>query len=650
MECNVAVKRDSNSIIERRIIESNGNDIFDTDIVYEIPLYQRAYAWEEKHIIQLVEDINDISKSEKYYIGTLIVSEHDGKFEVIDGQQRLTTLFLLLNCLDFKEVKKTLVFACRKKSNYSLSKIKELLVDERSKFDLNEIEQNILNGIKILKKIINNPYFDKETFIKKLSKVVIYRIEVPKHTDLNRYFEIMNTRGEQLEQHDILKAVLMSYLRKNNDKEIFAQIWDACSDMDGYVQMHFKSRGNYIRNNLFGSKWDQTPPIKWKDYAELSNFSEQTSSGKTINDIINGNIDFDAEIELTDDDVRVRFESVIEFPFFLLHALKVFIKSQGIQHKNSEKKLIDELLDDKKLLDNFDRVIDFGVYRDRSVKEHPDTFAKDFIIHLLRTRFLFDTYIIKREFLSDNNDGDWSLKSLNTSGGRSQKKPYYTKTKFGRNNEIANKNIIMIQSALRVSYTSPKVMHWITNLLLWLSENAPKLENMISQYDYVTESIAIDAVKQNFFELPECDNDTYRLGVNTPHIVFNYLDYLIWKKDPDNDNFKNFKFEFRNSVEHWYPQNPSEGMFDKWTDGGVDRFGNLCIIQRTVNSRFSNMAPEAKKTSFVDTIKKGSLKLRLMSALTTSNDKSASQNWKDELCAKHEAEMIDMLKRACGIY
>ena len=245
MECNVAVKRDSNSIIERRIIESNGNDIFDTDIVYEIPLYQRAYAWEEKHIIQLVEDINDISKSEKYYIGTLIVSEHDGKFEVIDGQQRLTTLFLLLNCLDFKEVKKTLVFACRKKSNYSLSKINELLVDERSKFDLDEIEQNILNGIKILKKIINNPYFDKETFIKKLSKVVIYRIEVPKHTDLNRYFEIMNTRGEQLEQHDILKAVLMSYLRKNNDKEIFAQIWDACSDMDGYVQMHFKNKGNY---------------------------------------------------------------------------------------------------------------------------------------------------------------------------------------------------------------------------------------------------------------------------------------------------------------------------------------------------------------------------------------------------------------------
>ena len=46
----------------------------------------------------------------------------------------------------------------------------------------------------------------------RLAHVVLYRIEVPEHTDLNRYFEIMNTRGEQLEQHDILKAQLMGYL------------------------------------------------------------------------------------------------------------------------------------------------------------------------------------------------------------------------------------------------------------------------------------------------------------------------------------------------------------------------------------------------------------------------------------------------------
>ena len=49
-------------------------------------------------------------------------------------------------------------------------------------------------------------------------------------------------------------------------------------------------------------------------------------------------------------------------------------------------------------------------------------------------------------------------------------------------------------------------------------------------------------------------------------------------------------------MEHWYPRNPSNGTFDKWEDG-VDRFGNLCLIQRNVNSKFSNMDPVSKKNT-----------------------------------------------------
>lgn len=66
--------------------------------------YQRAYAWEDKEIGQLIDDINDIDidSAENYYIGSLIVSKVQGKadtYEVVDGQQRLTTLFLLLQYL-----------------------------------------------------------------------------------------------------------------------------------------------------------------------------------------------------------------------------------------------------------------------------------------------------------------------------------------------------------------------------------------------------------------------------------------------------------------------------------------------------------------------------------------------------------------------
>ena len=137
------------------------------------------------------------------------------------------------------------------------------------------------------------------------------------------------------------------------------------------------------------------------------------------------------------------------------------------------------------------------------------------------------------------------------------------------------------------------------------------------------------------------------MGVNTPHIVFNYLDYLIWVSD--RNKYNDFTFEFRNSVEHWYPQNPSEGTFEQWKDG-VDQFGNLCIIQRNVNSKFSNMSPDAKKSTFEKMISKGSLKLRIMSEKTRQmNGKNASLCWKERDCEQHGEEMLSMLKRACGV-
>ena len=208
----------------------------------------------------------------------------------------------------------------------------------------------------------------------------------------------------------------------------------------------------------------------------------------------------------------------------------------------------------------------------------------------------------------------------------------------------------MMQSALRVSYTSPKVMHWITKLLIWLSEaDCKNIKNdAITKFDEVAENIAIDAVRENFFQV--CSDGVYAMGVNTPHIVFNYLDYLLWYYDRSGKKkYSDFVFEFRNSVEHWYPQNPSEGTFEQWQDG-VDQFGNLCIIQRNVNSKFSNMSPEAKKSTFKDMIVKGSIKLRIMSELTEkSGDKPASLNWKERAYKAHEEEMLGYLKEACDI-
>lgn len=642
----------SGEVTELHIVDEDHN-IFDTDVEYVIPLYQRAYAWEDRQLVQLIEDIQDVDEEASYYIGSLIVSKQSGRYEVVDGQQRLTSLFLLLNCLGVK-VKPTLTFACRERSNYTLRSIKELLLEEQSKLDMDRIEAGIQRGVKILCHEIGKADFDRRTFLKKLSKVIVYRIEVPENTDLNRYFEIMNTRGEQLEQHDILKAELMSYLSDEAEKELFAKIWDACSDMTGYVQMHFVGKNNSVRETFFGGTWNELPSQNLQEYKKHMKEVENEESGCCIKDIIKEDFYIEDDEGYVDRETRVRFESVIEYPYFLLHTLKVFVVLKGIKHENKDLKITDELLDDKKLIDAFNRVVFHGVYEAGRIGEHKEKFAREFIICLLRTRYLFDKYIIKREYANDSTEGEWSLKSLHVSGQQSKKKPYYKNTEFVRSgewtstNDRRTKTNIMIQSALRVSYTSPKVMHWITKLLVWLSEEDCKhiRNDDITRFDSIAEQIAIAAVKENFFRV--CPRGVYAMGVNTPHIVFNYLDYLLWYHDRDGKKkYSDFTFEFRNSVEHWYPQNPSEGTFEQWKDG-VDQFGNLCIIQRNVNSKFSNMSPEAKKSTFKDMISKGSIKLRIMSELTEKKgDKAASLYWKETMYRKHEEEMIGHLKEAC---
>ena len=641
----------SELVTELHIIGED-NNIYDTDIEYTIPLYQRAYAWEEKQLVQLVEDILDVAEDANYYIGSLIVSPQSGKYEVVDGQQRLTSLFLLLNCLGVK-VKPTLTFACREKSNYTLRNIEELLLENRSKLDIDRIESGIQRGVKILSHELCKADFDKEAFMKKLAKVIVYRIEVPENTDLNRYFEIMNTRGEQLEQHDILKATLMSYLSDDAEKGLFAKIWDACSDMTGYVQMHFISKNNAVREAIFSSEWNWMPPKSWSKYKKVMKGDAQEAAGYSIRDIIDKDFKGEDDEGYEDGDIRVRFESVIEFSYFLIHTLKVFVNLYGVEHEKVDAKIIDELLDDKKLIDAFNRVVSHGVTEEGHIVDNKQEFSRRFIICLLRTRYLFDKYIVKREYANDNTDGEWSLKSLYVSGQQSKKKPYYRNSKFTKSGEWASTNDwrtktnTMMQSALRVSYTSPKVMHWITKLLIWLSEDDCKhiKNDDITTYDEFIEQIAIDAVKENFFNV--CEDGAYAMGVNTPHIVFNYLDYLLWYYN--RKKYDDFVFEFRNSVEHWYPQNPSEGTFEQWKDG-VDQFGNLCIIQRNVNSKFSNMSPEAKKSTFKDMIAKGSIKLRIMSELTEKNgDKVASLYWKETMYKKHEEEMLKYLSDACDV-
>ena len=622
-------------IQELRILDDE--TLFDKEVHYVIPRYQRAYAWEDKEIVQLIDDINDSTGD--YYIGSLVVAKVKDKvetYEVVDGQQRLTTLYLLLHYLKSQvgAVGKTLSFDCRPDSNYTLTHIEALLSDEkRLADDEDRIEQSIRNGLKVIRqKFETGDGIQKDDFLKRLRRVILYRIEVPEHTDLNRYFEIMNTRGEQLEQHDILKAQLMDYLSKPKEQEFFSRVWSACSDMTGYVQMHLAKEE---REKIFGSGWNDEPSEDWDDYEECLDMEQGGDHKVLIKSIIKPSFEVDvSDGKLEDDKTKIRFESIIGFPYFLLHVLRVFLSVESISM--DEEKELGSLLDDKRLLNDFNEVISHGRMGGKRIKDSRGEFARRFILFLLHSRFLFDQFIIKREYAGDDQEGVWSLKELCTSGAGYKKKAYYANTRLRYENEWEktyaprNKECLMIQSALRVSYTSPKVMHWITRLLEWLFDEETVLPKLTDE----AERIAAEAVQEGFL-----DEGDHELGVQTPHIVFNYLDYLLWKEGKE--KYKDFVFEFRNSVEHWYPQHPSEGTFEVWD--GRDTFGNLCIISRSVNSKFSNLSPESKMKSYKKMVQKGSLKLRIMGDIIEG---SSSETWRLSECAKHEEEMISLLCEA----
>ncbi len=649
-------------IQEFRILDDDSVTLFNKGAHYVIPLYQRAYAWEDEEIVQLIDDINDSTGD--YYIGSLVVAKVKSKvetYEVVDGQQRLTTLYLLLHYLKSQvgAVEKTLSFDCRPNSNYTLTNIEALLPDEKPLADdEDQIEQSIRNGLKVIhqkfvpevrrgKRVKVGDAIDVDAFVARLKSVILYRIEVPEHTDLNRYFEIMNTRGEQLEQHDILKARLMDYLNKG-EQEFFSRVWTACSDMTGYVQMHFAKAE---REEIFGEKWDKMPSNKWKAFKACLDMGQRADQEVTIKDIIEPGFRVEEADGLLEDGKTIRFESIIGFPHFLLHVLRVFLSVESISM--DEEKELGSLLDDKHLLADYNKVIACGQMGAKSIKENKASFAHKFILFLLRSRFLFDKFIIKREYRGDDQEGVWSLKELSTSGAKKNKQPSYINTKLCYPNEWEktytprNKECLMIQSALRVSYTSPKVMHWITELLVWLFDNESERPRLADE----AERIAAEAVAEGFFDksleemgeydLQEYKSEDYAFGVRTPHIVFNYLDYLLWKENKE--KYEDFVFEFRNSVEHWYPQHPSEGTFEAWDER--DRFGNLCIISRSVNSKFSNLSPESKMKSYKKMVQKGSLKLRIMGDIIEG---CSSDDWKQSECAKHEEDMISNLIQRVG--
>ncbi|MEZ9389129.1 DUF262 domain-containing protein [Vibrio lentus] len=622
--------------------------LFDSKTQYVIPIYQRNYAWGATEIEQLIQDISDAAglitqsdetataKQVKYYLGSLVVYQrtthsHQSNvvYETIDGQQRHTTLSILLAYLKHRNVLAenelegldiNLTFDSRPKSSRALDDIYTGRTNGESE------EPNIHAAFNIIKRYFKTKGLDEQAKTKQffdylLESVTILRVVVPPQTDLNHYFEIMNNRGEQLEKHEVLKAKFMATLDNDEERGCFSTVWDACANMTRYTQMGFQSD---LRKEVFGSDW-QTMPISFEAIQEKHTSKQQKEDAMTLREIISNK----ASRSNTDDDEREkeeRFGSVIDFSNFLLHVLKLMKTEENVS------------LDDKKLIDAF-------ISKDDGLKVG----AKAFVYELLKCRILFDSYVIKPD--QHDEKRKWSLLRLSSYINKNSLSPEYPNAFSSDNNE----KIRMILAMFHVSNPALVYKRWLNDALRVLNDLATEDRLEVDGSSYLA---ALEKQSDKYFdeicggsqlEFTENNVGVLHQGTGVQNFVFNRLDYLLWRNLSDGKpvgditketlgaHFTSFQFAFRTSVEHYFPQTDPSGA-SKMQD--VDRFGNLCLISPSSNSRLSNYSPQDKKKFYKENNRAESLKQAIM----MSYDDWGPDGVARENIQNHEKVMIKVLR------
>ncbi len=484
---------------------------------YRIPRYQRNFSWTTEDVSQLLQDIAESAQKQpvkNYYLGTLVTARKDKSkniFETVDGQQRLTALTIILcaikhlkSCgVDFADEltwfnKINLSFEQRDRSKNLLNLIFENpdIVEKNSRSDAEELKQDPIWGAYITASIQlrnrieekkgqkTNPSQGKVLLEYLLNKVFLLRTELPKGTELNRYFEVMNNRGLQLEPQEIVKARLISYLDKDpkqRNQEVFNQIWEACSQMNKYVVEAFPPEPRIM---LFSD--EELFMSKAKDFKELTNVicASRKEKSETVNNPDNASLEallnqakkrprsYPEEEKGSSKQPTPEYTSLIDFPNFLLLVLKIM---RSEKHKPEEQRAEEPNipLNDKGLIDTFDEVLE--------LEKDKNHFSEEFARNLLYLRFLFDKFIIKRHKYT------WSLDTLSYRQKGKEQEKYFQATFSNKEKEIEEcsipDRIIKLQSMFHVSSPSHTYKYWMYAALRFIfrypTPDAKKFESFL---------------------------------------------------------------------------------------------------------------------------------------------------------------------------
>ncbi len=261
---------------------------------YKIPEYQRPYVWEDEQVIALLEDVSSaqqFTQDSEYFLGSIVFHSKlsENKLyrdnELLDGQQRLTTLYMLMAVIrdlsEDEDLKKTCRDAIYQKEN----KFKGIPERMRITFDIrDEVKEFAEEYIKIdnstarkdsLLDLINKgqdinvknmakaiitmrEWFLKseninveDFFIHLMNNVLLIFVSSQELDDAFRLFTVLNDRGVKLRNSDILKADNLKFVTDDTKRKAYAIFWE---ELEGELQEDFDQFLSYIRTILVKEK------------------------------------------------------------------------------------------------------------------------------------------------------------------------------------------------------------------------------------------------------------------------------------------------------------------------------------------------------------------------------------------------------------
>lgn len=583
---------------------------------FSIPIYQRLFEWDNDNIVTLLDDLNKSfslsNGNDDYYVG-MLTSTIDK--ELVDGQQRFTVI-MLMGCVfqNYDERWKEFLLDDIVRLHFSSRPLDDaymrslidnapldnaLIVNKKMQNAIKTIQQYMGNGDKVK----NPTAFAAYVF----EHLCFFVTELPKGyspSDLNKYFERMNTTGRNLEQHEILKVKLLSNFTDDVDK--YMSIWNKLADVDTLL----------IRKREYES---EDALRQRKQTAFLMNIEDILNSnvinGLASEDLTDGNTIM--SIPLSEDKPKSERESnseshcALTFPYLLLQVLYRYVggKIEGN---------IDDFFKPSNLLDTFSKHLPYDASKANAEN------IRSFMDLLLKGRLALDICFIRPSefgYILDMNQNDDS-------------------------EEL--KTLMMYQSMLFVSSSNYTNYRWFGWLMDGLEFNKYQI---LTAKDFFNHFKSCDE-KLNH-TIPEYDKLSFN---NDVRYWFWKLDFYIWqhRKELFKDSpealtvAENYIFRRNRSIEHIAPQTPQSNSMMKWDDTPEDAklrdsFGNLVMISQGLNSVLSNESYEVKTAhvqSFYNGAKSGSVEsLKLL----TVHQKYSK--WDRETIKEHGENMYEMLKK-----